>query len=224
VAGQAGSPSQGEPPKHLFDFGRFARNSDRTATGVRAISSTTKDIILAISPAFFGVVGTVLGARAANSGATAERRAKEDNAARACLTALTEVIASVERLSRDPSRYARDPSFEPLQLVARLPESASNARAPLLTAGLAYRTVYAGLMVFDFVAEELVEDPWRPAAHLDDANRVVFFFVELLDRGRRRRRSKRTLRRLKSQIRNTEFYGRVLLELDKTEPRRRWPW
>jgi hypothetical protein len=61
------------------------------------VTSNTKDIILAISPALFGVIGTVLGARAANQAHTAERREAEDSQARERLLELNDAIANLDR-------------------------------------------------------------------------------------------------------------------------------
>jgi hypothetical protein len=102
---------------------------------------------------------------------------------------------------------------------SQLRESASIARVPLLTAGLTYPTAYAAVMALNFVAEE----PFAPGG-LSDATRVVFFLMELLDRGRRYRRSKRTVHRLLSQIQIQEVRERVRRELFFTVPDRKLGW
>src|SRR5262249_16537999 len=137
---------------------------------------------------------------------------------------ITESIGTVER-------FLMNPSFDPTELPSRLREAASNARAPLLTAGLAYRTVHAGLMVLEIVAEEVAVsvqhgaglDPGM-AVQFDDANRVVFFFVEALDRERRYRRSTRTLRALGSRISDWHINEEVHRRLSQTEFRRTRRW
>jgi CHASE1-domain containing sensor protein len=72
-----------------------------------AMSSDTTDVVLAVSPAVFGLLGTVVGAGVTYRAAVAERRAEEDNQARQGLAAMTDAIHAASRFIRGKSRRAK---------------------------------------------------------------------------------------------------------------------
>lgn len=176
-----------------FDIRNGTRDIGRVSLIV-GISSNSKDIILAVSPALFGVVGTVLGARAANGAATAERRKTEDDEARARLAAVTESLM-IRRSRGTHGAWLRDPAL----VTGEIRTAVSNARAPLLTAGIDYRTTYLALLAIEVAAAHLEEEPY-----INTANGVVFFLVSLLDHRRWYRRSRWAHRGLHARLSRPE--------------------
>jgi hypothetical protein len=109
------------------------------------MSQTTKDVILGITPALFGLIGTLVGAGIAYRTTVAERRTKEDDLARNHLLNVSDALQRAWRFIRygaelpvgpNPPVIGNPPAID---LARDLQTEAKDARAALVSAGIPYR-------------------------------------------------------------------------------------
>jgi hypothetical protein len=156
------------------------------------MSQGTKDVILGVSPALFGLLGTFVGAWIAGRSAVGERRAKEDNEARKTLADLAEPAIVLGRW------YVFGKGVEPsVETVRALRTGVPTARAALLTAGFPgfpFKASSDALAYFESLADVVNDHLNRPA---DEECKVAVLQAQealeklsaLLDKSRRYRRS-----------------------------------
>jgi hypothetical protein len=162
-----------------------------------------RDIVLALGPALFGLLGAVCGALIALAASTRERHADEDNEARDALLGLLRVV------DVNGGRYRSAPDGS-TAFVVNLPEEGADAlqerlselQVRLLAAGVPWCVVGAALLdVSSYIdqvrADEEVRtddsDLRRSDPHIADAARrswsALSGLIATLERGRRYRRS-----------------------------------
>jgi hypothetical protein len=165
------------------------------------MDQTAKDVIFGITPAFFGLVGTLVGAGVTYQSSGAERRAKEDDQARNHLLDLSDAIQRVWRFIRfgaelparpNPPGIANPPAID---LAGDLLTGAKDARAALVNAGIPYRIVFLALEPAERLAVRL-EQRAEQQNDPDDARVLVAFLLDLLDHRRAYRHSARVWTRL----------------------------
>lgn len=143
----------------------------------------TPEVILALAPAVFGLLGTLLGAGIAYRAKIEVRHAAEDDKARNQLVNVSAAIHRASWLSKFGASQPDDMNPGPGGLGDDLRTSVKEARAVLLSAGVPYRVASAALEPTERLAlrlgnrSMLAEDP-------DDAQALVAFLFDLLDRRR----------------------------------------
>jgi hypothetical protein len=163
-----------------------------------------KDLVLAISPALFGLLGVVLGGLITTHSSSVERRTKEDNEARKELTALLAMV------NHAAGRYA--PGSEGATIyVSPAPEAASTlnenlnrVQAAVLAAGVPWPTTNSALQdtqqFIDFAEQQQGADAVHPNGLRTDvlagkAYGGLYQLLRVLDRSRTYRRSATVARR-----------------------------
>ncbi len=165
------------------------------------MSQTTKDVILGITPALFGLIGTLVGAGVTYRASVAERRAKEDDLARNNLLNVSDAIQRVWRLIHfgaelpagpNPPAVANPPA---ITLAQDLQAQTKDARAALVNAGIPYRIALLALEPTERLAVRL-EQSARQENDPDDAGALVAFLLDLFDHRRAYRHSREVWIRL----------------------------
>jgi hypothetical protein len=143
----------------------------------------TPEVILALAPAVFGLLGTLLGAGLTYRAKVDERHAAEDDKARLQLVNVSAAVHRASWFSKFGASQPDDVNPGPGGLGDELRKTVKEARAALLSAGVPFRVASAALEPTERLAlrlgnrSMLAEDP-------DDAQALVAFLFELLDRRR----------------------------------------
>jgi hypothetical protein len=144
--------------------------------------------IMAVVPALFGLIGTIVGAALTYHSSRVERRAKQDDEARIHLYSVSNAIQRLAWVTKVGAVSPDDASVGPEGISNDLRTSSKDARVALLNAGVPYRIASVALEPAERLAlrwgqrKVLGDDP-------SDAQAVVGFLFDLLDRGRLYRRS-----------------------------------
>ena len=155
----------------------------------------TSEVILALAPAIFGLLGTLLGATIAYRAKVEERQAGEDDNARNQLANVSAAIHRASWFSKFGASQPGDVNPGPGGLQDELRTTVKEARAALLSAGVPYRVASAALEPAERLTlrlgnrSMLAQDP-------DDAQALVEFLFGLLDRRRAQRHAGQALTRL----------------------------
>jgi len=165
------------------------------------MSQTTKDVILGITSALFGLIGTLVGAGIAYRTTVAERRTKEDDLARNHLLNVSDALQRAWRFIRygaelpvgpNPPVIGNPPAID---LARDLQTEAKDARAALVSAGIPYRIALLALEPTERLAvrlEQRAEEKIDP----DDAQALVACLLDLFEHRRAYRRSRQVWIRL----------------------------
>lgn len=159
----------------------------------------TKDVLLGIAPAFFGLGGTLAGAWIARDATRADRLAEEDNAARESVALLVESAVAAQQWAE-----AGVPEGVGPPTTKNLRSGMPAARAALLKAGFRFTESSYVLGFVGRLADALEEterravNPRKVLVSALCANEAMRVISELLERRRRFRRSRWTRWRLRN--------------------------
>jgi hypothetical protein len=159
------------------------------------MSQTTKDVILGIMPALFGLIGTLVGAGITYRTTVAERRTEEDDLAGNHLLNLSDALQRVWRFIRFGAELPAGPNSPAIDLARDLQTEAKDARAALVNAGIPYRIALLALEPAERLAvrlEQRAENKIDP----DDAQTLVAFLLDLFEHPRAYRHSRQVWIRL----------------------------